>query len=190
MTENIYKFSKTQEENWKDLWHQPCHAKGWTSSIQASVTKVVQSNINGRDSEQNLCSLKFLKTALPENIYFDDTLQFGAQVYSDATSDKDSRCKSCRGQGMEKARDNPSVELVERQEHKGGYPGSTKRQQESPLCIVDGHVSPQKCGVRTQIAKMQRSESCSEEDIVKDDSGAYAVFTEQSSSASQMTAQK
>ena len=23
------KISKAQEENWKDLWHHPCHAKGW-----------------------------------------------------------------------------------------------------------------------------------------------------------------
>ena len=25
-------------------------------------------------------------------------------------------------------------------EQKGGYPGSTERQQESPLCLIDGHV--------------------------------------------------
>ena len=39
-----------------------------------------------------------------KRIDFDDTLQFGAQVYSDATSDENSRCRSCRGQGMERAR--------------------------------------------------------------------------------------
>ena len=38
--------------------------------------------------------------------------------------------------------------------------------------------------------KKTKDESCSKEDIVKDDSGAYAVFTEQRSSASQMTASK
>ena len=37
--------------------------------------------------------------------------------------------------------------------------------------------------------KIQRS-SCTPRDIVKDDSGSYAVFTEQGSSASQMTAAK
>ena len=48
--------------------------------------------------------------------------------------------KSCRGQGMDKARDNPSLELGKNQEQKGGYPGSTERQQESPLCLIDGHM--------------------------------------------------
>ena len=51
---------------------------------------------------------------------------FGAQVYSNATSGVDSRGKSCRGQGMEKARDNPSMELGASQEQKGGYLGNTK----------------------------------------------------------------
>ena len=36
MTKNIQKFSKVQEESWKDLWFQPCHAKGWRGSIRAS----------------------------------------------------------------------------------------------------------------------------------------------------------
>ena len=46
----------------------------------------------------------------------------------------------------------PAWQLDKMKSKKGGYPGSRKRQQESPLCIVDGHVSPQKCGVRTPIA--------------------------------------
>ena len=45
-------------------------------------------------------------------------------------------------------------------------------------------MSPQKCGVRTKIAVVIRV------DIVKDDSGAYAVLTEQGSSALQMAATK
>ena len=40
-----------------------------------------------------------------------------------------------------------------------------------------------------QSTKKQRS-SCTPSDIVRDDSGSYAVFTEQGSSASQMTAAK
>ena len=44
-----------------------------------------------------------------------------------------------------------------------------------------------KCEVRTQIAEVQR-QSSAPGDTVKDDSGAYAVFTERGSSMSQMTA--
>ena len=61
--------------------------------------------------------------------------------------------------------------------------------KESPLWYTDRHMSPQKCGVGTQITEVQRS-IVLRGDIVKDDSGACAVFTEQGSSASQMTAAK
>ena len=47
-----------------------------------------------------------------------------------------------------------------------------------------------KCGVRTKATEVQKAESCSRCDIVKDDSGATQFFTEQGSSASQMTAAK
>ena len=79
--------------------------------------------------------------------------------------------------------------IGESQEQEGGYSGRTKRQKESPLDYTDGHMSRQECGVGTQITKTQR-QSCTLMCIVKDDSGAYAVFTEQGSSASQMTAAK
>ena len=47
-------------------------------------------------------------------------------------------------------------------------------------------MSPKECGVRSTIPKVLGTRG----DIVKDDSGAYAVFTEQGSSASQMKAAK
>ena len=53
---------------------------------------------------------------------------------------------------------------------------------------MDGHLSFEECRVGNQITKNTKDESCS--DMVKDDSGAYTVFTEQGSSASQMTAAK
>ena len=53
--------------------------------------------------------------------------------------------------------------------------------------IIDGRLSPQDRGGRTKICKYE-GRVVLRGDIVKDDSGAYAVFTEQSSSASQMTA--
>ena len=76
----------------------------------------------------------------------------------------------------------PSMEFGKSHEQKGRYSGSTKRQKESPLCYIDGHMSPQKCRVGTVNCRSIEAESCS--------SGANAVFTEQGSSASQMTAAK
>ena len=55
--------------------------------------------------------------------------------------DENSACKSCRGQGMEKARDNPSMATGRSHEQEGGYSRSTKRQKESPFCFTDGHMS-------------------------------------------------
>ena len=43
-----------------------------------------------------------------------------------------------------KARDNSSIGFEKSQEQKGGHPGGAKRQHESPLCFIDGHVPP--CG--------------------------------------------
>ena len=50
-------------------------------------------------------------------------------------------------------------------------------------------MSPQECRVETKITDVQ-GQSRAPEDIVKDDSGAYAVFTEQRSSASWWLPQK
>ena len=76
-----------------------------------------------------------------------------------------------------------------------------ERRAQKFICITDGHLSFQECRIGDRAPKIQRS-SCETEhqkykgrvvlrgDIVKDDSGSCAVFTEQGSSASQMTAAK
>ena len=79
------------------------------------------------------------------------------------------------------------MEFGKSQEQKGGYSGSIKRQKESPLCNIDGRVSPQKRGVRTTNYKKYQGRVVLRGDIVKDDS-AHAVFPEEDSSASLMTA--
>ena len=62
--------------------------------------------------------------------------------------------------------------------------------KESPLCHTDGHMSRQKMLSWNPNYRSIKSEVVLRGHIVKDDSGAYAVFTEQGSSASQMTAAK
>ena len=58
------------------------------------------------------------------------------------------------------------------------------------FCCAGGRLSSLKCGVGTQTSETQRTCVVLRGDIVKDDSGSYAVFTEQGSSASEMTAAK
>ena len=61
--------------------------------------------------------------------------------------------------------------------------------KKSPLCHIDGHIALQKAELEPTLQKYQ-GRGVLRGDIVKDDSGACAVFTEQGSSASQMTASK
>ena len=56
--------------------------------------------------------------------------------------------------------------------------------------VVNGHLSSQEVGVGTQNFKNTKAELYSEVTLSRDDSGSYAVFREQGSSASQMTAVK
>ena len=94
MTENIQKFSKTQEENKKDPWHQPCHAKDGSSQNHESDAEQWQSKgfqnnvwlysgilINPQGNEWNVLYSQNMKIALQEMDFFFDTLPFGAQVY-------------------------------------------------------------------------------------------------------------
>ena len=52
-------------------------------------------------------------------------------------------------QGMEKARDNPSMATGESPEQEGCYSRSTKRQQESPLCPNSRSLKTEPCSVVT-----------------------------------------
>ena len=74
---------------------------------------------------------------------------------------------------------------LENVKSKKGYAGSTKREKESPLCRTDGHMSPPKCGVGTQFSEPQRMSRTPRWHCKR-----CAVFSEQVSSASQMTAAK
>ena len=57
------------------------------------------------------------------------------------------------------------------------------------LCVVDGSLSSQEFVLEPQFQEY-KGRVVLRGDIVKDDSGSYAVFSEQGSSASQMTAGK
>ena len=90
---------------------------------------------------------------------------------------------------MEEARNDSSMGLGKSHEQKGGYSGSTKRQKEVHFASLMDicHIKKRELEPKLQKYKGRVVLRC---DIVKDDSGAYAVLTEQGSSASEMTAAK
>ena len=66
------------------------------------------------------------------------------------------------------------------------------KEKESPLCYIDGHQSCHVKNMRSRNPKLPKYKArvVLREDIVKDDSGAHTLFTEQCSSVSQLTAAK
>ena len=102
---------------------------------------------------------------------------------------KNPDAKQAVAKELEAARNNSSMATGESPEQEGGYSRSTKRQKESPLCFIDDICYPENAELEPKLQKYQ-GRVVLRGDIVKDDSGAHAVFTEQGSSASQKTAAK
>ena len=91
---------------------------------------------------------------------------------------------------MEDARKVASLAIDQGQEQQGAYSVSTKRAKNSPFCHADGHLSSPNMRSWNRSIKNTKGRVVLRGDIVKNDSGRYAVFTEQGSSASQVTAAK
>ena len=77
-----------------------------------------------------------------------------------------------------------SVAIEQDEEQGGGHPGRTKV-KESPLCYIDGHLSSQNAELEPKYQEY-KGRVVLRGDVVKDDAGEYAVFTEQGSSASRV----
>ena len=77
----------------------------------------------------------------------------------------------------------------ESQEQERSDRKSKEQGHKSSFCVIDGSLSSQEYGAGTSVQKY-KGRVVLRGDIVNDESGSYAVFTEQGSSASQMTAAK
>ena len=64
-----------------------------------------------------------------------------------------------------------------------------KQGRKVSFCLTDGHLSFEECRIGDKAPK-NKGRVAFRGDFVKDNSGSYAVFTKQGSSASQMTAAK
>ena len=135
MTKSIQKLSKTQEENCKDLWHQPCSVRRWTNSIPSwwkrmqnrrlAIEKSSKQCIilwwnlmNPQDKVLNLPSLKTKKIALLGKDSPPSHITSCCISSSRCHKRWRFRCKGCRGQSIEKARENSSMGLEKSQEKK------------------------------------------------------------------------
>ena len=152
-------------------WH---HGSDCEAEASEKKSQTVESHESTRQRVESSQPVNHEDHVAGEGVYIDVSLQLGTQAHSDAPSDGNSGCTSRSGQGMEKARDDSSMEFGRNHEQKGGNSRSTKRQKGSPRCHIDGNMSPRKMRRWNQNYRIALWE-----DIVKDDSGAYAVFTEQ-----------
>ena len=203
---NFQKHSFMREETWKGLWLQLCRVTEKRSSIQASgnckrshkLAMAKNSNqcldvwwnpMNPQGNEQNLRNRKTWRSHCWVRINFDNASHFGAQVHPNTDSNEDSGRKKLpwRRNGRSSKRFQPGSWT--RLWAKGGYSGSTQRQKESQRCFIDKQCHVKNAALEPNLQNYEGSVVLLV-DIVKDDSEPYAAFTEQGSSASQMTAPK
>ena len=120
---------------------------------------------------------------------FTTALQFGSQIYSYAPSHENSCSKSSGGQGMGKmekisawnlTKVRSKKQVIDEARTSGATVHFASLMDICHLKNAELEAKHQKYKGRVVLRG----------DIVKDDSGSYAVFTEQGSSASQMTATK
>ena len=123
--------------------------------------------------------------------FFDDPKQIGSQVYFRCHKRRKFRMQKLQWtrNGKKQTRDNPSMATGERQEQEGGYSRSTTRKMKVHFATLIDICHLKNAELEPNFQKY-KGRVVLRGDIVKDDSGAYAVFTELGSSASQMTAAK
>ena len=122
--------SKMRGENWKAQWQQPCRAKGklrmasrpclrnrrlHPRRLQKRFMGEKWKFMNPQSNGWNLLSLKFKGFTSMDHYNLVHKFILTLQAI------KNFGCKSCSGQGMEKARDNPSMATRKTQEQEEGY---------------------------------------------------------------------
>ena len=152
---------------------------GKQESVSQKIPKTiygcrVESHESTRQKSGIFCTYETQRSHCRQRFYFDDPLQFCAQIESYASSNEDSGCKS--GQGMEKSSRQFQHGNWKNQEQEGGYSRSTKRQKESPLCYTDGHMCHLKNAELGPKLQKYKGRVVLRGDIVNDSSGSDAVF--------------
>ena len=144
---------------------------------------------NLQDREQNRCSPKLTKTTLQAKDILRRLTKFWFTNLFPPQAMKIPDAKAAVDKEQKKLETNPAWDFGKVKSKKEVIL-EAQRGKTSPLCCIDGHTSPQKTRSWNHSYSSMKAEWCSGGDSVKDDSGAYAVFPEQGSSASQMSAAK
>ena len=118
------------------MWTEICQIHGLDSRSSLCRTKNIRKDRCGLEGglqtsrqQPDMIQDHEDRIAERERIQFDGSLQFGAQVYSDAPSDENSGCKSSGGERMGEAQKVASMATGEGTIHEICYSGSTKREK-------------------------------------------------------------
>ena len=185
--------SRMLARNWKHQWLPLCLARS------ARTIRIVGMVIIPIKPKQNLCAFWkpvnlqdcvwenlyriIMKTILQEKGTIHYSIKFGSQIYSYASSHENSRSKGSGGQGMGKLEKTSAWNLTKVKSKKkvideartsGAKVHFASLMDISHLKNVELELKHQKYKGRVVLRG----------DIAKDDSGSYAIFTEQGSSAS------
>ena len=187
------KLSKMRGENWKDPWHQLCLPTGWFTLASRKWLQsrkllsrdsqkrfmVVRWNLmNPQDNEWNLLYLHNMKTSSQA----EDRTRWHITMWH--TSLFDEKCKGS-SERMQLQHSNWKKSTARRRlfsKHKETKGKSILLHWWKFVAFKNAELEPKLQDYKGRVVLRG--------DIVKDDPGAYAVFTEQGSSASQMTAAK
>ena len=171
MMENTKNPSKMRGENWKFRWRRQCLAKkgqGQKRTHRARLRKLKGEGVRPTRFKKKKKTCMYRGSAwvyettsgifsaeksrgphCRQRIFLDDPF------HSDAASNGNSRCKSSSGQGMEEARDNSCLAVGK----------SQKARRRLFWKHIDGRMSPQERGVRSNISEVYKSESYSEDTL-------------------------
>ena len=192
---NLRRSSKVHGYNWKSQRRLLCLVKGWMAeSTGRPVARMMITSQNWRVSWKQRnpreCVWKELYQEFMKKIVsFFATLQFGTQTHSDASSDENSWSKSSSGQRMWKTWENFGMGPDESQKQDRADRWSKDEGAKVHFASLMDICHLKNAELETN-HQTYKGRVVLRGDIVKDDSGSYAVFTEQGSSASQLTAAK
>ena len=163
---------------WKQTAKPWDPTKSWKQSMHASWKLV--------NLWESLWNLLHRKVALRRNGSIHQVTFIRCTKFSHPRSDENS-CSS--GQGVWEARKMPTWQLTKVKSKKEFILEAQKEERTVHFATLMDICHLKKCGVGTEVQKY-KDRIVLRGDSVKDDSGSHAVFTEQGSSTSQMTAAK
>ena len=198
-TRNSKKPLRMFGRNWKRLWLLPCFARHARKAkmVRPEARLWFQIKICVHLGSQWIHTTAYgrISTELPWGPYcrkVNNSVQLCNLVHNfyHASSHEDTRSKSCSEQKNGRNwRKISARNLTKFRRKKRGDRWSKDEGRKSTFCFTDGHLSFEECRIGDKAPKRQRS-NCTPRRHCENDSGYYAVFTEQGSSASQMIAAK